>query len=291
LLIWLSAMRPRTLPAAAVPVIVATALAAALHQARPVAASLALAGALLIQIGTNFANDLFDAARGADGPNRLGPTRAVAAGLISPAGMKLGIALAFGLASLAGLGLLSLSGWPVVVIGVFSLLAGLAYTGGPYPLAYHGLGDLFVLLFFGFVAVGGSYFVQTGVLHPAIWPAALGVGSLSTALLVVNNLRDIDEDRGNNKRTLAVILGRRGVLIEHALLLFLCTLSHLGLALILHPLLALGALLSPLYFFAHLRLRAATLGSDFNLELARTGKLLLLHGLTVSMVLIALRFF
>src|SRR5215468_667631 len=157
---WIAAARLRTLPAAVVPVAVGTACAAASGGMNVGPAAAALGGALAIQIGTNFANDVFDAERGADGPDRIGPVRAVAAGLITPVAMKRAMIAAFGVATLLGLYLVAVAGWPIVAIGVASVASGIAYTGGPWPLGYHGLGDVFVMAFFGFVAVCGTAFVQ-----------------------------------------------------------------------------------------------------------------------------------
>jgi 1,4-dihydroxy-2-naphthoate octaprenyltransferase len=213
------ASRPKTLPAAAAPVVVggAAAHAAGGFRAGPVVA--ALAGALLIQIGTNFANDLMDFRRGADTADRVGPTRVVQAGLLSPAAVRRGTGAVFGLALLVGVYLTWAAGWPVVVIGVASILSGLAYTGGPLPLAYNGLGDLFVLIFFGFVAVCGTAWVSALEIPVQAWYGAVSVGALSTALLCVNNLRDVETDRRAGKRTLPVLLGRRGGEAEYVLLL------------------------------------------------------------------------
>ena len=192
--IWIGAARLRTLPAAIVPVVVGTAVAHASGGLSWGPAIAALLGSLAIQIGTNFANDVFDAEKGADGPDRLGPTRAVAAGLISASAMRRAMIAAFGVAALFGLYLVSVAGWPVVAIGIASILSGIAYTGGPWPLGYHGLGDVFVMLFFGFVAVCGTAFVQLAhVPCLAVW-ASIPVGSLATAILVVNNLRDRHQD-------------------------------------------------------------------------------------------------
>lgn len=178
----------------------------------------ALVGALLIQIGTNFANDVFDYKKGADTTERLGPTRVTQAGLLAPEMVMFGMWLIFGLAVLVGLYLVWVGGWPIVVIGILSILAGIAYTGGPFPLGYNGLGDLFVFIFFGVIAVCGTYYVQAGTVSPtAIW-ASLPVGFLATAILVVNNLRDIDTDRVAGKKTLAVRFGARGAQIEYLLL-------------------------------------------------------------------------
>src|SRR5436190_16224757 len=215
---WIAAARLRTLPAAAVPVAVGTACAHATGHIAWGPAVAALAGSLAIQIGTNFANDVFDAERGADGPDRVGPVRAVAAGLITAGAMKRAMIAAFAAATLLGVYLVAVAGWPVVAIGVASVASGIAYTGGPWPLGYHGLGDAFVLAFFGFVAVCGTAFVQLGRVPCLAIAAAVPVGALATAILVVNNLRDRATDERAGKRTLAVRLGRRGALIEYAAL-------------------------------------------------------------------------
>ncbi|MDQ3810278.1 MAG: 1,4-dihydroxy-2-naphthoate polyprenyltransferase [Chloroflexota bacterium] len=217
--VWLLAARPATLPAAVTPVIVGT--AAALHggyapRMGPFAA--ALLAALLIQIGTNFANDVFDFHRGADSTDRLGPLRVTQSGFVSPGQVLAATYVTFGLAVLVGLYLVLVGGWPILLIGVLSILAGLAYTGGPWPYAYHALGDLFVFVFFGVLAVIGSAYLQTGTITPlALW-AAIPTGCLVTAILVVNNLRDIETDRQVNKVTLAVRLGRQATRREYALL-------------------------------------------------------------------------
>ncbi|MEK7703500.1 MAG: 1,4-dihydroxy-2-naphthoate polyprenyltransferase [Myxococcota bacterium] len=219
---WWLASRPTTLPAAIIPVVVGTAVAQRAGGAQWTAALSALAGSLLIQIGTKLANDVFDFERGADTADRVGPLRVTQAGLLSPRAVRSGAAVVFLLAALGpGLYLTAVAGWPVVVIGLLSIAAAIAYTGGPYPLAYHALGDVFVMLFFGFVAVVGTAYVQRGSIPMLAWPAALAVGALSTALLVVNNLRDIDSDARVGKRTLAVELGRLGTLTEYVALLLL----------------------------------------------------------------------
>lgn len=216
---WILASRPATLTAALVPVAVGTACAHAVGGLRWAPALAALFGAMWIQIGTNFANDVFDAEKGADTEDRLGPTRAVASGLISPASMRRAMVLAFGLATVAGVYLVTVGGWPIVAIGVASVLSGIAYTGGPYPLGYNGLGDLFVMIFFGFVAVAGTAYVQVGHVPTLAWLAAVPVGSLATAILVVNNLRDRETDVRVGKRTLAVRFGRRAAIAEYAALM------------------------------------------------------------------------
>jgi 1,4-dihydroxy-2-naphthoate octaprenyltransferase len=202
------AARPRTLPAAIAPVIVGTALAASGGVFRPLAFAAALVGSIFIQVGTNLSNDYSDARRGADTEDRLGPVRVTAGGLVPPRQVLLWTWLAFGVALLAGVYLTVLAGPELLLVGLASILAGVLYTGGPRPYGYAGLGELFVFLFFGVVAVCGSYFVQ--VEHVSGEAAALSVpvGLLAAAILVVNNIRDIDTDRRAGKRTLAVKLGR-----------------------------------------------------------------------------------
>jgi 1,4-dihydroxy-2-naphthoate octaprenyltransferase len=178
----------------------------------------ALFGALLIQVGTNFANDVFDFEKGADDEQRLGPPRAVQSGLLSPRAVRWGMALCFALATLAGVWLVHLAGPVIVAIGVASILSGIAYTGGPYPLGYNGLGDVFVFVFFGLVAVCGTAFVASGSVPAAAWLAAVPVGALATAVLVVNNARDHATDSKVGKRTLVVRFGRRFANIEYSIL-------------------------------------------------------------------------
>jgi len=206
--LWLLAARPRTLPAAIAPVLVGTALAGSEGTFRALPFVAALLGSVFIQIGTNLSNDYSDARRGADTEDRLGPVRVTAGGLMPPRRVLVGTYVAFGVAVAAGLYLAAVAGWELLVVGAASILAGVLYTGGPRPYGYEGLGELFVFTFFGLVAVAGSYFVQTEGLH---WEAvALGVpvGLLAAAILVVNNIRDVDTDRRAGKRTLAVKLGR-----------------------------------------------------------------------------------
>ena len=219
---WLLAARPaHARPSAFAPVLVGTALAWLHGSARAAPAGVALVAAVLIQIGTNLANDAFDHERGADGPDRLGPARASQLGWLTPLQLKRAASGVLGVAALAGLYLASVGGWPIVAVGLFSLVAAVAYTGGPWPLGYHGLGDLAVFVFFGVVAVCGTYYVQTLSLTPAAVAASIPVGALATAVLVVNNLRDLETDRRAGKRTLAVRLGRRRTLREYAALILL----------------------------------------------------------------------
>ena len=217
--IWLLAARPKTLPAAAAPVLLGIALAYKNEVFAFIPALAAMAGALLIQIGTNLANDYFDFKKGADTTERLGPLRVTQAGLLRPEETRLVMWVAFGTATLIGVYLVWTAGWPVIGIGLLSIAAGIAYTGGPFPLGYNGLGDLFVFLFFGLVAVGGTYFVQAGTVTREVLLSAVPIGLLATAILVVNNLRDIDTDRKAGKRTLAVRLGVDRTRTEFAALL------------------------------------------------------------------------
>lgn len=206
--VWAEATRPRTLPAAIAPVVVGTALAARGEGAEWAAAAGCLGFALLIQIGTNFANDYYDFIKGADTAERVGPRRAVASGLIAPGTMKAAMIAVFAAAFAVGLTLLAYGGWPLLVVGVASIVCGVAYTGGPYPLAYHGLGDLFVFVFFGLVAVGATTYVQTGALGPATWVAGAAMGALAANILVANNYRDVETDARAGKNTLLVRWGR-----------------------------------------------------------------------------------
>lgn len=207
---WLIAARPATLWASVAPVLVGSGLAWGQGVFRADAFAVALASAVLINVGANFANDASDARRGADGPARIGPTRAVASGLISPRQMWAGVAVVFALASAGGLYLAAIAGWPVLVIGAACLLAALSYTGGPFPYGYRALGEVAVFLFFGLAGTVGSRFVHDGTAPSAAWLLAIPVGMLVSAILVANNVRDLDTDRAAGKYTLAVLLGRRG---------------------------------------------------------------------------------
>ena len=206
--LWLVAARPRTLPAAVAPVLVGTALAGSEDVFRPLRFACALIGSVFIQIGTNLANDYSDARRGADTEDRLGPVRVTAGGLMPPRRVLTGTYVAFGIAVAAGGYLIAVAGWELLLVGVASIAAGVLYTGGPKPYGYEGLGELFVFLFFGVVAVVGSYFVQVEELRWEAFALSVPVGLLAAAILVVNNVRDVDTDRRAGKRTLAVKLGR-----------------------------------------------------------------------------------
>ena len=204
---WILASRPKTLPASVMPIFVASAIAIHNKVFKLDAALIAMVCSILIQIGTNFINDLYDFLKGTDTKERVGPTRVLANGLISVKEMRTGIVIVFGLAFLLGLYLVYINDWVVLVIGILSLIAGYAYTAGPYPLAYNGLGDVFVFVFFGFVGTIGTYYVQAHEITPLVFWATVPVGALVTNILVVNNYRDIDEDKLAGKNTLAVKFG------------------------------------------------------------------------------------
>jgi 1,4-dihydroxy-2-naphthoate octaprenyltransferase len=212
---WGLAIRLRTLPAAAAGVITGSALAWRDGHFRLDAALACLLTALLLQIGSNLANDVFDYERGTDTPDRLGPVRVTQAGLLTPAQVKLGMFVVFGLAALLGLYLAWLGGWPIIILGIAAILSAIAYTGGPFPLGYYGLGDLFVFIFFGLASVAGTYYVQAKSISAAAWWMAIPPGLIITAILVVNNLRDLENDRKAGKRTLAVMLGEKASKTEY----------------------------------------------------------------------------
>lgn len=215
--VWILAARLRTLPAAIAPVVLGVVLAFEAGEAHWPSAGAALMGAILIQIGTNFANDYFDFVKGTDRADRIGPLRATQAGLVTPSQMRVAMIVCFALVFVPGAYILLRGGWAFMVIGLVSIACGVLYTGGPYPLGYIGLGDVFVLIFFGPVAVGGTYFLQTLRIGPEVIVAGLMPGLISVAILTVNNLRDIDTDRVSGKKTLAVRFGRGFARWEYAI--------------------------------------------------------------------------
>ena len=284
---WILASRPRTLTAAVTPVIVGTALAVRAHTFNAPLALTALAGAILIQIGANFANDFYDFKKGADTPDRVGPTRVTSAGLLSPRSVQLAMWLTFALAAVSGLFLVYAGGWPILVIGLASILAAIAYTGGPIPLGYIGLGDVLVLIFFGLAAVGGTYYVQALALTAPVILAALAIGGLATNILVVNNVRDADTDTVAGKKTLAVLLGRNAARAEYALLLVFAyaTPFVLWLAFNLGPWVLLALLSLPVA----VRLARAVFtveGPGLNKTLGGTAQLLALYGVLLAIGII-----
>ena len=278
------AARPKTLAAGIAPVIIGAAMAGADRRFHALGALCALAGAILIQIGTNFANDYFDAAKGSDTKERIGPVRVVQAGLISPGAMRLAAALVFLAACAPGLYIVWRGGWPFVAIGLVSILCGVLYTGGPYPLGYLGLGDLFVLAFFGPIAVGGTYYVQALALPPEVAIAGIAAGLFSVAILTVNNLRDIEQDRQAGKRTLPVRFGRTFARIEYAVA-FIVAGAAIPLLLawrtgrwgVMASILALAAAVPTIR-----TVFTKTGGPALNTALARTGQLLLLFAILFS---------
>lgn len=280
---WWLAARPKTLPASVSPVIVGSALAASQGGFALGPALAALLAALLLQIGSNFANDYFDHIKGADTADRIGPTRVTASGLISPAAMRWGMGVIFGAAAIIGLYLIIVGGWPILAIGVASILAAIAYTGGPKPFGYIGLGDLFVFIFFGPVAVMGTAYVQTLRFTLDALIVSLPVGALITAILVVNNLRDIETDRHAGKITLAVRLGRPGTQVEYLLLLVVAYLTLVVLWMqrwdtwLLLPWLTL-----PLAVRLWQTITSAVDGPTLNTALAGTARLSLLFSLALS---------
>ncbi|AEN05237.1 1,4-dihydroxy-2-naphthoate polyprenyltransferase [Halolamina sp.] len=289
---WLMAARPQTMPAAIAPVVVGTGLAVHEGVFAALPALAALVGAVLIQIGTNFANDYYDGVQGADTPDRQGFTRVTAGGLIAPEAVKRAMWLTFAAAILVGTSLVLVGGVPILVIGLLSVASGIAYTGGPYPLGYHGLGDLFVFVFFGLVAVTGTFYVQAASLMvsgipvgipPGTVPASallasLPVAGISTAILVVNNVRDKEEDSQTGKRTLAVRFGYTTSRAEFVGLLALAYVVPLAFfsrgfgPLVLLPLLSL-----PLAVRVSRTLLTETGGKALNPALERTGQLLAVH--------------
>jgi 1,4-dihydroxy-2-naphthoate octaprenyltransferase len=287
--LWAVAARPRTLPAAVAPVAVGTALAGSEGTFRPLAFVAALVGSVFIQIGTNLSNDYSDARRGADTEDRLGPVRVTAGGLMPPRHVLAGTYVAFAIAVVAGIYLAAVAGAELLLVGVASILAGVLYTGGPRPYGYAGLGELFVFLFFGVVAVTGSYFVQTERLTAEAFALSAPVGLLAAAILVVNNVRDLDTDRRAGKRTLAVKLGRARTRRLFAAMLAIAFLAPVVIwlagalsAWILLPL-ATAPLAVPLIRTVATRVD----GPALNAALARTGALLAAFSLLLAVGVLA----
>jgi 1,4-dihydroxy-2-naphthoate polyprenyltransferase len=276
---WLLATRPRTLTAAVVPVVVGTAVAARSGQARPWIALVALVAAALLQIGTNLVNDWGDFRRGADGPDRLGPTRVTQAGLLAPGRVAVAGAAAFAAAAVLGLVLVAQAGWPILAIGAAAICAGVAYTAGPYPLAYHGLGEVFVFLFFGPVAVGGTELVQAGHVSALALVAAVPVGCLAAAILLVNNVRDVDGDRAAAKRTVAVRFGRGTGRALYAAVVAAAFATPLAMAI---PAVLITWLAAPLARAPLAAVLRHTDGPTLNAALGATARLHLVFGLLLA---------
>ena len=280
---WLLAARLKTLPAAISPVMLGSALAFHDGSFHVFISFMTLIAALLIQIGANFANDVFDFQKGTDREDRLGPTRATQAGLISPDKMKKAMWLIFALAICVGFYLAFIGGWPIVWIGLASIAAGIAYTGGPYPLGYHGLGDLFVFIFFGLIAVPGTYYLQTGIVNELSLYMGVIMGMLSTAILVVNNLRDADTDKLSGKNTLAVRFGKIFSKIQYSILILIPFLLPLYIWWNIENELSLLITIFILPISFHLIKQIFSLnGRDLNLVLARTARFLFIFTILLS---------
>jgi len=277
---WLLASRPKTLPASVMPIFVASAIAIHNGVFKLDAALIAMVCSILIQIGTNFINDLYDFLKGTDTDKRVGPTRVLANGLISVKEMRAGIVVVFGLAFVLGLYLVYINDWVVLVIGILSLIAGYAYTAGPFPLAYNGLGDIFVFIFFGFVGTIGTYYVQAHEITPLVFWASVPVGALVTNILVVNNYRDIDEDKLAGKNTLAVKFGGTFTRLQYLVfmvisyaILFLVYFTYKQSMFIFLPLLSLPLAIKLVKMIYTLN------GKDLNKTLELTAKLSAIYGI------------
>jgi len=285
---WSLAVRPKTLPAAASPVLVATAMAFADGHFRFGVAIVCLFVALFLQIGSNLANDVFDFERGADQGNRLGPTRVTQAGLLTPGEVKRGMWVVFGITVLLGLYLVFIGGWSFLVVGISAIISAIAYTGGPYPLGYHGFGDIFVFIFFGLAATAGSYYLQASEIPMHVWWMAAAQGFLTVAILVVNNLRDIDNDRIVNKKTLAVRFGEKATRFQYFFLMLGAYLVPVILFRngMISPwgLLSLGSIPLALYWVVYITRNS---GKGLNKALSGTGQHELVYALlfTVGMIL------
>jgi 1,4-dihydroxy-2-naphthoate octaprenyltransferase len=276
------AARLRTLPAAVAPVFVGTALAGHDGEFDVFAFLAALLGALFIQVGTNLSNDYSDARRGADTEDRLGPVRVTAGGLVPPRQVLIATYVTFGLAVVCGIYLIAKAGPVLLLIGAASILAGVLYTGGPRPYGYEGLGEVFVFLFFGVVAVTGSYFVQVEDLAWQAFVAAVPVGLLASAILVVNNVRDLETDRRASKRTLAVRLGRARTRVLYVAMLAGAYVSLVPLVAGVSPWVLLPLLSVPLALRLAAIVRTRTDGPSLNGALAGTGMLQLVFCVLLS---------
>jgi 1,4-dihydroxy-2-naphthoate octaprenyltransferase len=285
--VWLLASRPKTLPAAVSPVIIGSAVAFAEHSFRFGPALAAFLGALLLQIGANLANDVFDYEKGADQHDRLGPMRVTQAGLLSPKDVKTGMWVTFALAAICGIYMTLVSGWFILLIGLLAILAAIAYTGGPFPYGYKGLGEIFVFIFFGFAAVCGTYYAQTNTISQLAVLSSIPVGLLIVAILVVNNVRDYESDKSANKRTLAVRFGLEWARQEFVSIVILAfvTVVLLSISDIATPWLLLTWLSLPLVFSTSSSVLNQR-GKILNKTLASTGQLTLVFSLLYAVGLI-----
>ncbi len=289
---WILAIRPKTLFAALVPVLVGSSLA--INQGRFffLYSFLALICSFLIQIGTNLTNDLYDHLKGADSNERKGPIRVIASGLIKSKEIKFAIILCFGLTFFIGLYLVYVTDWKIFVIGVLSIIAGLAYTAGPFPLAYNGLGDVFVFLFFGVVGTMGTYYLHSMEFSLLSFLVSIPVGALITNILIVNNFRDIEEDKKANKKTLAVIFGKRFSQFEYIILLLTSFLIPIVLFLFYNfSFLILLPLITIPFAIRLVKMMFINIGSELNITLEQTAKYSALFGMLISAGLIAGKFY
>ncbi len=292
---WWLGIRPRTLPAAIAPVLVGWGLVIGIKSSslKILPAVVILFCSILIQIGTNLVNDVVDYEKGIDTQERQGPTRVTQSGLLTPSQVRAGVTVSFGLAAAAGLYLFFIAGWPVLVVGAAAILAGISYSTGPFPLAHNGLGDVFVLIFFGFVAVCGTVFVLYGSIPLIAWLSGLAVGGLSVNILVVNNIRDIETDRKAGRKTIPVVFGRLTGEIEYGIFFAVAFLMpeilllyHLSQIWILVPLVFLQ------YGFGVVRLMlSAKEGPMYNKALAKTAQLLLFYSILYAIGLAANAFY
>ena len=279
--IWLLAIRPKTLWAAVAPVIIGTAMACEAGSFQLLAFTAALFGGTMIQIGTNLANDFFDFEKGADSQRELGPIRVTQAGLVTPGEIKTAMVLAFSLAFLAGIYLVYLGGWPIVAIGILSITFGVLYTATKLALGYTGLADFFVLLFFGPVATGGTFYVQTLEINIAVILAGLAPGLFSVAILTVNNLRDIETDKIAGKKTLAVRFGATFAKAEYVFAITAATLVPFILYLTTnqHAEATIAAAVILLAYRPVRKVLRSKDGIELNSVLAQTAQILLLYSL------------
>lgn len=285
--VWVLAARPKTLPAAVAPVIAGTAVAYYEDGQHWVSAVLAILTALLLQVAANFANDALDFRKGADTGERLGPTRVTASGMISAEGVMRATAVTLALAVVTGLPLVFRGGWPILLLGVAAIVCAVAYTGGPFPLGYLGLGEVFVFIFFGLAAVAGTAYIQTGELTTLALAVSVPIGALAVGILIVNNLRDIETDRVAGKKTLAVRLGARNTRLEYGLMLVIAGASPVVFW-------AVGWLDWPVvltllwwpYGVALWNQITARTGRELNPTLGNTGRALLVYAVVISVALV-----
>ncbi len=281
---WIMAIRPKTLTAAIAPVLMATAMAYGDGIDHIPTAFICLIAAISVQIGTNLANDYYDFKKGSDRPDRIGPVRVTQAGLVSPEVIKKAFIIAFAIFALSCLWLFGRGGWPIIILGIISIISGILYTAGPFPLGYIGLGDLFVLIFFGPVALGATYYLQSYEINTAVILAGFAPGLISVAILAVNNIRDIESDKKSKKRTLAVRFGRSFGLIEYMTsIIIACLLPVFIFLLILdHKEILYSSFVLLLAIPTMKDVLTSTDGPTLNKALAKTGKLLLIFSIIFS---------